>query len=207
VVPADAPQPPVLADLPAELNTIAPLTPDVTRRTVTLNASGLLNFLDGQSFHSPTSELPRVGSTEEWDIVNVTGNIHSIHLHLIQFQIVGRQTITAGYNTRWRNENGTSLPLAVPTKPVLVDEFLTSPTLNPPAAPEAGWKDTIVAPANAVTRIRARWAPQENDQTPQPGVNPFPFDPTNPDDPGYIWHCHLLEHEDHDMMRSIEVVK
>jgi spore coat protein A, manganese oxidase len=148
-----------------------------------------------------------VGSTEEWDIVNVTGNIHSIHLHLIQFQIVGRQTITAGYNTRWRTENGTSLPLAVPTKPVLVDEFLTSPTLNPPAAPEAGWKDTIVAPANAVTRIRVRWAPQENDQTPQPGVNPFPFDPTNPDDPGYIWHCHLLEHEDHDMMRSIEVVK
>jgi spore coat protein A, manganese oxidase len=206
-VPAGAPQQPALADLPAELNTIAPLTPDVTRRTVTLNASGLLNFLDGQSFHSPTSELPRVGSTEEWDIVNLTANIHSIHLHLIQFQIVGRQAVTAGYNTEWTRLNGNTLPLQQPTQKVAVEPFLSAPTFDPPAAPEAGWKDTIVAPRNAVTRIRVRWAPQQNDETPQPGVNPFPFDPTNPNEPGYIWHCHLLEHEDHDMMRSIELVK
>lgn len=209
VVPTGAPEQPPLGALPGELNTIAPLTPDpgITRRTVTLNSAGLLNFLDGQSFHSPTSELPQVGSTEEWDIVNVTNFIHSIHLHLIQFQIVGRQTITAGYNTEWRRLNGTTLPLSQATQRVAVEPFLSAPTFDPPAAPEAGWKDTIVAPRGAVTRIRVRWAPQENASAPQPGVNPFPFDPTNPDDPGYIWHCHLLEHEDHDMMRSIRVVE
>jgi FtsP/CotA-like multicopper oxidase with cupredoxin domain len=206
VVPAGAPQQPALAELPPQLNTIPALTadPGIPRRTVTLNASGLQNLLDGQSFHSPVSELPRVGSTEEWDIVNLTGNLHSIHLHLIQFQIVGRQGISAAYNTEWNRLNG-AMPLQQPTQRLAVEPFLSAPNFEPPLRPEAGWKDTVQVPANGVTRIRVRWAPQENTESPQPGVNPFPFDPTNPADPGYIWHCHLLEHEDHDMMRPIRV--
>ena len=62
-------------------------------------------------------------------------------------------------------------------------------------------------------RIRARWAPQE---VPTGGVSPgqnlFPFDPTvfptSTDTftgPGYVWHCHLLGHEDHDMMHQFSV--
>jgi hypothetical protein len=34
--------------------------------------------------------------------------------------------------------------------------------------------------------------------------NPFPFDATA--GPGYVWHCHLLEHEDKEMMRPYIVV-
>jgi len=67
-------------------------------------------------------------------------------------------------------------------------------------------------PPAVVTRIIARWAPQE---TPgggvSPGENQFPFDPTVfPNDAfsqqGYVWHCHILGHEDNDMMRQLPLV-
>ncbi|HYH04550.1 MAG TPA: carbohydrate-binding protein, partial [Bacillota bacterium] len=54
-----------------------------------------------------------------------------------------------------------------------------------------------------ITRVRIRWAPQELPTGAAiPGVNQFPFDPT--EEPGYIWHCHLLEHEDNEMMRPLQ---
>jgi hypothetical protein len=37
-----------------------------------------------------------------------------------------------------------------------------------------------------------------------PGKNTFPFDPTK--GPGYVWHCHILDHEDNDMMRPMQIV-
>jgi hypothetical protein len=69
----------------------------------------------------------------------------------------------------------------------------------------------VQAPTCFVTRIMVRWAPQA---TPaggvQPGQNQFPFDPTAFPDPvagpGYVWHCHLVGHEDHDMMRELVIV-
>jgi FtsP/CotA-like multicopper oxidase with cupredoxin domain len=51
-----------------------------------------------------------------------------------------------------------------------------------------------------ITRIAIRWAPQNvaaGGVT--AGQNRFPFDPTTP--PGYVWHCHILDHEDNEMMR------
>jgi FtsP/CotA-like multicopper oxidase with cupredoxin domain len=37
------------------------------------------------------TELPRVGSTEVWEIINLTTDAHPIHLHLVQFQILSRR--------------------------------------------------------------------------------------------------------------------
>ena len=74
------------------------------------------------------------------------------------------------------------------------------------AAPEeSGWKDTVRTPAGEVTWIRIRWAPQQDATgTSTPGVNQFPFDPTF--GIGFIWHCHLVEHEDNEMMRPMTVI-
>jgi len=55
----------------------------------------------------------------------------------------------------------------------------------PPEPSEMGWKDTVRANPGQVTRIIARFGPFK-------GVFP--------------WHCHILEHEDHDMMRPYEVL-
>jgi FtsP/CotA-like multicopper oxidase with cupredoxin domain len=47
-----------------------------------------------------------------------------------------------------------------------------------------------------------RWAPTAVAVSGvQAGTNRFPFDPTT-GGPGYVWHCHILDHEDNEMMRS-----
>ena len=74
-----------------------------------------------------------------------------------------------------------------------------------PEAGEVGWKDTIKVYPGYVTRIVARWTPQETAVgAAGPGTNLFPFDPTQ--GPGYVWHCHILDHEDNEMMRPLKPI-
>lgn len=54
----------------------------------------LVGQMEGSiAWHSPTTENPALGSTEEWEIWNVTGDAHPVHLHLVRFEILGRQEI------------------------------------------------------------------------------------------------------------------
>jgi FtsP/CotA-like multicopper oxidase with cupredoxin domain len=42
---------------------------------------------------------------------------------------------------------------------------------------------------------------------PTAGVNLYPFDPTTLiNGVGYVWHCHILDHEDNEMMRTYTVM-
>lgn len=76
-------------------------------------------------------------------------------------------------------------------QPFDVAEYTATGTIKfigPPILPnenERGWKDTVKADARHITKFAARF----EDFT---GIYPF--------------HCHILEHEDHDMMRPFEVV-
>jgi FtsP/CotA-like multicopper oxidase with cupredoxin domain len=77
--------------------------------------------------------------------------------------------------------------------------FLAGPVL-PPMPSEAGWKDTINVFPGFVNRFVIRWAPQATlVGAVQPGQNLFSFDPTK--GPGYVLHCHIIDHEDNEMMR------
>jgi spore coat protein A len=169
--------------------------------------NGPLTFLlNGQMWDGEISELPVVGTTEDWVIVDITRIAsHPIHLHLIQFQIVSRQAINGTqYATDWialqRQALGNSsavppwpdnfIPKELPIEPYLIG----TPT---PASPdEEGWKDTVRVDAFTVVRIRVRFAQQDG--------SPFSFDATQ--GPGYVWHCHILDHEDNEMMRPYKVV-
>lgn len=185
-----------------------PLSPTFNKRAI-----------DGLDFDSPPTELPLVGSTEEWDLVNTFPlgpfagdsdlNTHQIHIHLLEFQLLNRQAFdSADYGEQWALFNGhnpISSQIVVPYAPYLTGSVI------PPAPVETGWKDTIEAPSGQVTRILVRWAPQSTASGGvQPGQNQFPIDPTSFPDPiagpGYVWHCHLVGHEDHDMMRQLAVV-
>ena len=48
---------------------------------------------------------------------------------------------------------------------------------------ETGYKDTVIAYPGEITRVKARFD--------LPGL--------------YVWHCHIVEHEDHEMMRPYRV--
>jgi spore coat protein A len=67
----------------------------------------------------------------------------------------------------------------------------------PPAPYELGWKDTIQVPPGQVTRIVVKFAPI-NSTT----ATYYPFDPSGAD---YVWHCHIIDHEDNEMMRPYQV--
>lgn len=56
---------------------------------------------------------------------------------------------------------------------------------TPPKPNERGWKDTVAAPSAQITRIIVKFGPYTGD---------------------YVWHCHILEHEDYDMMRPLKVI-
>lgn len=209
-VPANAPAPVKPVELPEKLNDIPKLEPDSPGRTFTLyEAPGpngpLTVLLNGQKWSAPISELPIAGSTEQWAIANLTTDAHPIHLHLIQFQIVNRQYFNVvEYKRKWEKVNGIP-PLDHPSVRVPLKPFLYGNPIDPDEN-EGGWKDTIRMNPGQVTRIRVRFAPQDIPvELSKPGTNFFPFDPTL--GPGYVWHCHILDHEDNEMMRPYKVVK
>jgi len=70
-----------------------------------------------------------------------------------------------------------------------------------PNPQEAGWKDTVIALPGQVTRIAVRWAPTDKLTTALAKDLYFPFDPSDFNGHGYVWHCHIIDHEDNEMMR------
>lgn len=167
------------------------------------------------------TELPQVGSSEVWEIINLTGDAHPIHLHLVQFQLVNRQdyndvAYTAAYESAFpagADIDGYGPPMnynstAAVGNPNYTGYYGGNPDVTPyltgvvqaPLAHEAGWKDTVIMYPGQVTRIIVRWAPQDVAVAAStPGKNLYSFDPTK--GPGYVWHCHILDHEDNEMMR------
>jgi len=159
-------------------------------------------LLNGQKWGGVISELPVLGTTEEWVIVNPTEDTHPIHLHLVQFQVISRQRINARkYLDDWLALNAPyeppfpldHMPIELPLGP----RYLLGKPMEPPAN-EQGWKDTVQAHPGEVTVIRVRFAPID-------GSLDYPFDAT--EGPGYVWHCHILDHEDNEMMRPYKVVE
>ena len=48
-------------------------------------------LLDGKRWDAPVSEKPVLNTTEIWNLLNITGDAHPIHLHLVRFQILDRR--------------------------------------------------------------------------------------------------------------------
>ena len=187
--------------IPAQLTTINRLSNPAVTRVMTLNelqgeGGPIGALLNGMSFHDgPETEFPTLGSTEMWEIVNLTGDTHPIHLHLVQFQLLNRQKINTRRYQMAFDEANPVVPAQTYT-PVPVAPYLKGKPV-PADANERGWKDTYRMNPGEVTRILVRFAPQ--DESPA-----FAFDATA--EPGYVWHCHILEHEENDMMRPYHLV-
>ncbi|MBI5582592.1 MAG: multicopper oxidase domain-containing protein [Deltaproteobacteria bacterium] len=169
-------------------------------------------------FGGRETEQPQVGATELWEIINISADAHPIHMHLASFQIVSRQKFKnaakGGYATAYAATG--VVDAAGPPFPYLVRNadgaiggnpaigpYLQATALAPPLPYENGWKDTAIMYPGEVTRIMIRWTPTDiavGSET--PGTSQYPFDPTQLiGGVGYVWHCHILDHEDNEMMR------
>jgi spore coat protein A len=130
----------------------------------------------GRMYDDPATETPNAGTTEVWQLANLTGDTHPIHFHLVNVQLLARQPFNVGKYA------GTPL--------------YTGPARNPDPT-EMGWKETVRMNPGEVTTVIMRF------DLPQ-----VPFTvPPSPRTGGheYVWHCHILEHEEHDMMRPLIV--
>ncbi len=171
------------------------------------------------------SELPREGDTEIWEIVNMTADAHPIHTHLTQFQLMNRQNFNlATYALAYDASFGT-LPLPANCDPGVfcagygppLDYNTGNPRAlggnpdirpylqgfaRPPDLKEWGWKDTVIAYPGQVTRFVVRYAPTDIPTNAPASMKHYAFDPSgNNFEYGYVWHCHIVDHEDNEMMR------
>ncbi|MCL6622289.1 MAG: multicopper oxidase domain-containing protein [Syntrophobacterales bacterium] len=87
-----------------------------------------------------------------------------------------------------------------------VTPYLQGP-VRLPLPHETGWKDTVIVYPGQVTRLVVRWAPTDLPAATPAGAAYFPFDPQGPQGEGYVWHCHILDHEDNEMMRPTQVAR
>lgn len=177
-------------------------------------------------FGGPT-EMPREGTTELIKIINTTVDAHPIHIHLLQWQLVSRQAydvnaFMAAYSAAWAPRGlgewpaglgypgGSGSPYkydslnadgAVGGNPAITP-FLMGPVM-PANADEMGWKDDIKAFPGEVATYIVRIAPTDRPINATQQQLMFPFDPSL--GPGYVWHCHIIDHEDMDMMRPLMI--
>jgi spore coat protein A len=127
---------------------------------------------------APITENPMLDDVEIWEVYNTTGDAHPFHVHLVSFQILDRQKFKADILPKEIVQHDGSIGLGF-----RMESIRNKGPRKPPAAYEAGWKDTAVMLPGEVTRIMARF-----------------------DRPGrYVYHCHILSHEDHEMMRPYHV--
>ena len=176
---------------------------------------------DDQNMLIPTDALrtaasgiatAKLNTTEVWQIVNTTMDSHPIHLHMTQFQVLNRQNVDSAAYLAAVNpllpttpaEGGTGVQnssgAAAPPDPA---RFVNG-ALKPPSAKETGWKDTVVSNPGEVLRIVVPFGGTAG------GLSaPFTGDPANAVVQqfvgNYVWHCHILEHEENDMMQTYAV--
>lgn len=129
------------------------------------------------AFLDPATETPALNTTEIWEFWNVSPDSHPVHIHLSDFRVLDRQAFKP------------VTPAALPMSNGYIGQKLTSApamvgTRTPAPATEQGPKDTVVCPPGTVTRVLISFK--------RPGT--------------YVYHCHILSHEEHDMMRWFKVV-
>jgi spore coat protein A, manganese oxidase len=165
---------------------------DIYGRVNPILGTPIDGFLD---WTNTITENPIAHTVETWEIFNSSVDAHPTHLHDGAFQVLERQPFSAILGA-----NGTLLNICYSaTAQVKGNPACPAVTPATPAlATENGWKETVIAyPAESyippgaigeivkgqVTRVRMKFE----------GIGQF------------VWHCHIAEHEDHDMMRPMIV--
>jgi len=131
----------------------------------------------GRTYMDTPTEFVKAGSIEVWRIFNATADTHPIHFHLVNVQILSRQPFHVSSFTGVPNFQGPPVP---------------------PSPNEQGWKETVRMNPGECTTVIMKFdlptVPFTVPQSPRTGGSE------------YVWHCHILEHEEHDMMRPLVVI-
>ena len=180
-------------------------------------------LLNNSNFHavdeqSALQERPAADTVEVWNIINASADTHPIHLHLAQFQLVQRQAFDPdayieSINAMLKDAglvdpscSGLPDPCAAGVGPPYLDGEgrVEPPDADPTGAPvappanEVGWKDTVQANPGEVTTIVVPFGGDSLASKLGLGAAALPYTESWTGD--YVFHCHILEHEDNEMM-------
>ena len=148
------------------------------------NNQGLPTF--GQGYLDSITETALAGAVQAWDFYNLTADTHPWHFHLVNVQIVGRAIFAAR-------------PDGSPIFGSFTDFSGRPGHLSPPDPNEGRWKETVRMNPGELTRVITRF-----DLPKLPGALGNPKSPRTGGHE-YVHHCHILEHEENDMMRALVV--
>ena len=173
-----------LGRMNATLGVELPFTTSVIQTTIPLG------------FADPATEVFNDGVTQLWKITHNGVDTHAIHFHLFNVQVINRVGWDGAIKPPWPEELGWKETVKMnPLEDIVVALYAKTPTvpfampnniryLDPSSPPGATAPFLGVDPNNnpvAVTNVLANFGAE------------------------YTWHCHLLGHEENDMMRPIMV--
>jgi spore coat protein A len=170
------------------------LSPDEATKVKTLNEDkdsyGRLRQRLGApsvtDYLSVPTDVAQKGEIQRWQIFNLTADTHPMHFHLVNVTIRQRE--------QWAFDSNGAPLLPLRTIPG---------TARPADANEQGWKETVrMNPGEAVTVDMKFNLPTGT----QPPPSPRLLASYGIRGSEYVWHCHILEHEEHDMMHALVVI-
>jgi hypothetical protein len=131
---------------------------------------------------------------EVWELVNWTTEAHNFHIHQGKFRlaVAGAPGLPAGFSTPIIGESPDKTPIM---------GFLSA--VSDPAGDVQAWHDTLPVPP----RIQQD-TPDSLGRKYTPG-RVFVFIPFEAEQQigSFVFHCHILEHEDKGMMADVEVIR
>ncbi|XP_038985592.1 LOW QUALITY PROTEIN: multicopper oxidase LPR1 homolog 4-like [Phoenix dactylifera] len=148
-------------------------------------------YINGKRFEDPVTETPTSGTTELWNVINLTGDNHPLHIHLGVFQAIKVQELVD--LTTFKNCM-TAINDAVKCN---VAGHAVGKVVPVPAEHEKTWKNVVKIDPGYMTSVVVAFKLVETNQK-------YPFDATG--EPGYVYHCHILDHEDKAMIRPMKML-
>ncbi|GAV65589.1 Cu-oxidase domain-containing protein/Cu-oxidase_2 domain-containing protein/Cu-oxidase_3 domain-containing protein [Cephalotus follicularis] len=148
-------------------------------------------YINGKSYDDPVTETPKVGTSEVWNVINLTQDNHPLHIHLGLFKVLDQTELV---NEDRFKACMTKINDAIKCN---ITNYTRGKNLEVPAH-EKGWKNVYKITPGYVTKILVRFSYIHSNAT-------YPFDATK--DPGYVYHCHILDHEDNVMIRPLRPIQ
>ncbi|XP_075482321.1 multicopper oxidase LPR2-like [Primulina tabacum] len=147
-------------------------------------------YINGKPFEAPATETPKAGTSEIWNVINLTEDNHPLHIHLGLFVTLDQTELV---NVDEFKECMMKINDAIKCR---VDKYARGKKIEV-LTHENGWKNVYKMMPGYVTKILVRFSFIHSNES-------YPFDATA--EPGYVYHCHILDHEDNVMMRPLKFI-
>lgn len=132
-------------------------------------------YLNAKPYEAPATETPKAGTSEVWNVINLTEDNHPLHIHLGLFVVLDQTDLVKveEFKDCMSKKNN-----AIKCQ---ISKYARGNRTEVPAQ-EKGWKNVFKMRPGAVTKILVRFAYIHSNAS-------YQFDPSG--EPGYVYHCHV----------------